>query len=318
MQRNNSMLATDDGPLKKPKPDVVLEFVKVAVPNIYVSIDCPLDSTEVFGRELKCKGRPLPDIKIVKEGSSRGKNYKRQFNCDIYTRNSWICGCNRKNALFGFPCVLFGGDKSWTQVDVTDLVHLSDKIKKHETSKHHLHNQMEYALLGSVNIKEQLDSAYWINIQKFNEAVTKNSVFELALRGHDETQTSDNPGIFRGLINFTAELDKTLAQHLKESTVFKGISKEIQNDILDCMLELCQDKILEEIRESPYLAVMADETTDISAKSQMVVVFRYCRNGAPFRTILDIFGTFKIKCRYFKQKHFGSIWILYWKTQIIN
>ncbi|XP_072375763.1 zinc finger MYM-type protein 1-like, partial [Diabrotica undecimpunctata] len=140
---------------------------------------------------------------------------------------------------------------------------------------------MEYALLGSVNIKEQLDSAYWINIQKFNEAVTKNSVFELALRGHDETQTSDNPGIFRGLINFTAELDKTLAQHLEESTVFKGISKEIQNDILDCMLELWQDKILEEIGESPYLAVMADETTDISAKLQMVVVFRYCRNGAP-------------------------------------
>ncbi|XP_072384441.1 zinc finger MYM-type protein 1-like [Diabrotica undecimpunctata] len=245
--------------------------------------------------ELKCKGRPLPDIKIVKEGSSRGKNYKRQFNCDIYTRNSWICGCNRKIALFCFPCVLFGGDKSWTQVGVIDLVHLSDKIKKHETSKHHLHNQMEYALLGSVNIKEPLDSAYWINIQKFNEALTKNryvlskiidcikfcSVFELALRGHDETQTSDNPGIFRGLINFTAELDKTLAQHLEESTVFKGISKEIQNDILDCMLKLCQDKILEEIRESPYLAVMADETTDISAKSQMVVVFRYCRNGAP-------------------------------------
>ncbi|XP_072384690.1 uncharacterized protein [Diabrotica undecimpunctata] len=114
-----------------------------------------------------------------------------------------------------------------------------------------------------------------------NFTVVVSSVFELALRGHDETQTSDNPGIFRGLINFTAELDKTLAQHLEESTVFKGISKEIQNNILDCMLELCQDKILEEIRESPYLAVMADEITDISAKSQMVVVFRYCRNGAP-------------------------------------
>ncbi|CAG9765677.1 unnamed protein product [Ceutorhynchus assimilis] len=101
-------------------------------------------------------------------------------------------------------------------------------------------------------------------------------------RGHDETSTSDNPGIFRGLINFTAELDKTLAEHLRDSTVFKGISKEIQNDILDCMLEVCHETILEEIRKTSYnISIIADETTDVSAKSQMVVIFRYIQNGDP-------------------------------------
>ena len=30
--------------------------------------------------------------------------------------------------------------------------------------------------------------------------------FELALRGHDESEGSDNPGIFRGLVDFVASL----------------------------------------------------------------------------------------------------------------
>lgn len=157
--------------------------------------------------ELKAKGRPLVDITIEKTGVSRGKNYTRKFSRDIYSKNEWICGCNKKNALYCFPCLLFGGDKAWTEIGVTDLKHLSLKIKRHENSKSHLHNCMEFALLGSTNIMAQLDSAYWVNIQRHNENVSKNryilskiincikfcGAFELALRGHDESDTSENP-----------------------------------------------------------------------------------------------------------------------------
>lgn len=247
--------------------------------------------------ELKKNGRPLPDITIEVAGVSRGKTYKRQFNKEIYSRNDWICGCNRKNALFCFPCLLFGGDKAWTEVGVTDLVHMSEKVKKHEHSKSHLHNSIELALLGTVNIKAQLDSAYWRNVQQHNDNVTKNryvlskiincikfcGAFELALRGHDETHTSQNPGIFRGLINFSAELDATLSEHLKNSSIFKGTSKDIQNDLLDCILEVCHEEIITEINKASCLAIIAeaDETTDVSAKSQLVAIFRYTRNGEP-------------------------------------
>nr|CAI5833493.1 unnamed protein product [Callosobruchus analis] len=43
--------------------------------------------------------------------------------------------------------------------------------------------------------------------------------FELALRAHDETSTSDNPGVYVGLVNFTAEIDALLAIHKKGQTV---------------------------------------------------------------------------------------------------
>lgn len=152
---------------------------------------------------------------------------------------------------------------------------------------------MDFKLLGTVNIQPQLDSAYWVNIQKHNERVTKNryvlskimdcikfcGAFELALRGHDETEASENPGIFRGLINFTAELDKTLHEHLETASIFKGTSKDIQNDLLDCMLNVYLEETAKEIGDAPFLAVMADETTDVSAKFQMVIVLRYVVNG---------------------------------------
>lgn len=73
-----------------------------------------------------------------------------------------------KKCFILFPCLLFGGDKAWTEIGVTDLEHLSSKRKRHENSKSHLHNCMEFALLGSTSIMVQLDSAYWINVQRHN------------------------------------------------------------------------------------------------------------------------------------------------------
>ncbi|CAH1995008.1 unnamed protein product [Acanthoscelides obtectus] len=61
----------------------------------------------------------------------------------------------------------------FSAVNLTDLVHLREKIKKHENSKTHLHNWMELALLGTVNIRAQLYSAYWRNTQQHNDTVTK-------------------------------------------------------------------------------------------------------------------------------------------------
>ena len=79
-------------------------------------------------------------------------------------------------------------------------------------------------------------------MRKHNQEVDKNrhilsktvdcvkfcGAFQLALRGHDETDSSDNPGIFRGLVDFVASQDSVLVEHLKTATVFKGTFKMIQ------------------------------------------------------------------------------------------
>jgi hypothetical protein len=111
--------------------------------------------------------------------------------------------------------------------------------------KSHINAQLDFELLGKQDLRQQLDSACRRNIEQHNEQVRKNryvlsqiincikfcGVFELALRGHDETDVSLNPGIFRGLINLTAELDAALKDHIEKATVFKGTSKTIQNEL---------------------------------------------------------------------------------------
>jgi hypothetical protein len=101
------------------------------------------------------------------------------------------------------------------------------------------------------------------------------------LRGHDEKTDSNNPGIFNGLINLMSEIDVVLKSHIDKSknTVFSGLSKTIQNEILESILAVTQTLIKKEIDESDYIAIQADETTDNANISQLVFIVRYVKNA---------------------------------------
>jgi hypothetical protein len=150
-----------------------------------------------------------------------------------------------------------------------------------------------FQCFGKTDIRSQLDNAYVRNEIKHNEQVDKNrhilrrlimcikfcGAFELALRGHDERESSENPGIYRGLINFAAELDSVLATHLNEAKVFKGTSKMIQKELLDAIFAVYRTELIQEIKAASFIALEADETTDTSNHQQMVVIIRYVSNN---------------------------------------
>ncbi|XP_061433278.1 zinc finger MYM-type protein 1-like isoform X1 [Lethenteron reissneri] len=243
-------------------------------------------------KKIKDLGPDQPDLQIQQQASDRGRSYTRSFTRACYEKRRWLAGCDVSNSLFCFPCLLFqsvGTEVLWTTTGVRDLKHLSDKCKRHESSRSHIDNSMKLTFLGRVSIAEQLDEGYRIGIRRHNEEVTKNrhilsriidcvkfcGAFELALRGHDESESSDNPGIFRGLVDFVASLDGALKEHLDSATVFKGTSKTIQNELLDCMLSVTREEIIKEVQTSSFLSIQADETTDIATQSQLVLVLRY-------------------------------------------
>ena len=85
--------------------------------------------------------------------------------------------------------------------------------------------------------------------------------------------------MFLGLVNFTAALDSVLNQHLESATVFKGTSRTVQNELLDSMFTTLQCTIQKEIEQADFVAVVADDTTDVSNHLQNVVVFRYIVSG---------------------------------------
>lgn len=209
-------------------------------------------------------------------------------------KKTWLCGCPIKNALFCFPCLLFegstggqGGDL-WSR-GMSDLKHISERVKKHDNSRAHLDCCLKLAMLGRANIAIQLDEGYHASIRAHNKDVDHNrhilsklidcvkfcGAFELALRGHDEKEDSENPGIFRGLVDFVASLDTAMKEHLDTATVFKGTSKTIQNELLDCMYATMQGYIVNEIQSTDFVSVQADETTDVTTHCQLVIVLRY-------------------------------------------
>ncbi|CAH1106134.1 unnamed protein product [Psylliodes chrysocephalus] len=104
---------------------------------------------------------------------------------------------------------------------------------------------------------------------------------ELALRGHDETEESKNKGVFRELIDFSSELDADLKEHFNKATVVKETTKTIQNELLDCMLGVYHEEVAKEIRKTNYVAIIADETTDVANEFQLLIILRYIDSSKP-------------------------------------
>lgn len=86
-------------------------------------------------------------------------------------------------------------------------------------------------------------------------------------------------------------MDNTLKLHLEHSTVFKGLSKIIQNEMLEYMLFVIWQNIKNEMKDADFFSVISDETTDVSAQFQMSIIFRYIlSNGAPVERFFNPSG----------------------------
>ena len=72
-----------------------------------------------------------------------------------------------------------------------------------------------------------------------------------------------------------AEFDTTLAGRLASATTFTGVSKTVQNDIIESAAHVIQEEIDKEINTASFIAVEVDDTTDISCKCQLTVIIRY-------------------------------------------
>ena len=60
---------------------------------------------------------------------------------------------------------------------VSDVKNFSERAKKHETSKAHLHCPMKLAMLGQVNIAAQLDEGYHVSVRNHSKEVDNNRHF---------------------------------------------------------------------------------------------------------------------------------------------
>ena len=112
---------------------------------------------------------------------------------------------------------------------------------------------------------------------------------------------------FLNLVDFVAKLDDVFDEHLKNATVFKGTSKMVQNELLECMLAVARERIVEEVKSACYLAIQADETMDVSTQKQLVLVLRYIDdNHAVQACFLFVYSHLGINISFNCQCAFGE------------
>ena len=248
-------------------------------------------STLSFQRKLEIinKGRPTPDFKNLHQTAGKNKII-RCFQRSWSAKKEWLCGCSVKNRLSCFPCLLFATKSHvWKETGFCDLKNFPRSFCKYENSNNHIQSQITSKTLGYTRIDLALSEQQRLCITLRNSKVTENREIlkclikatcflakqELAFCGNDESENSFNRGNYVELIYAFAENDERLARHLKTSSVFSGLSNQIQNDLIELVAEVVRSDIMKDISEASFIAVKVDETTDVTQKAQISVILRY-------------------------------------------
>jgi hypothetical protein len=161
--------------------------------------------------------------------------------------------------LFCWPCLLF---LSNVQVRGTNCTGFNNRkeigraLQKHGISKDHTQGLLKFKLFGrkQLNIANVLDNAHRQNVTEYNPKVTENretlgrliditiylGTQELTFGGNNENENSFNQGNFRELAKLLSGIpNDKFKQFLDESTIFTGLSKTIQNEIIQSINNVC-------------------------------------------------------------------------------
>ena len=141
-------------------------------------------------------------------------------------------------------------------------------------------NSDMFHMLGRNSLEHCLSELARIQAVQHNENVAQNRRIvgrlidvvcylgrqELAFTGHKENEQSFNKGNCLETLNLLAMEEAFMKEHIETSTVFKGTSSEIQNDLIESVSIAINETIHDEINQGNIISVQADKTTDISEK----------------------------------------------------
>lgn len=110
---------------------------------------------------------------------------------------------------------------------------------------------------------------------------------EHSFRAHDETEQSLNRGNYKDMCSYLAARDPVFQEFVNSNGAFKGTSGMFQNELIDIIRSVIIDKIKQEVNEADFVAVLADETTDISRKSQLAITLRFVLKSGELFTLIE-------------------------------
>ena len=215
-----------------------------------------------------------------------------KFNCVYYEKYDWMACCIVKKVLYCYKCVFTGNKSSaWCINGFKSISCIKKMADSHQDSKDHLHSCIEINISSKHTILELLDKNKKKMDEETNKKIDKNMRYltsliriilflekqGLSLRENIKNIDS-NKGNFVELVDFMTH-DNSI---LKEFQIIRKnlyLSPQIQNELLDSIDTVLSEDIINELMKCRYISVISDETTDVSKKTQLVIVFKYMINN---------------------------------------
>jgi hypothetical protein len=175
------------------------------------------------------QGRATPSLP---EMTSKNKKCTRKFHDYYYEKYPWLTGCVELNKLFCWSCLLFSKEQTvWSNKGYSDMNNFDHSWKNHQKSQAHKDAMFDYDDFKTSNVYHDLNEQARNANRQHNAKVDKNrsilktlinavmylSSQELAFRGHNEKNDSNNQGNYLELLNFVRKIDPELNEHLNKS-----------------------------------------------------------------------------------------------------
>lgn len=225
-----------------------------------------------------------------------GKEW-RNFHSEWF-KFSWLEYSVLENACYCFPCRIFSTDPSGSPFSKSGFKNWKKAMDKNSGIKQHdksVTHKLCMTKWEGYKMSEKTSKSVLALINKGNDAIIKenryyvSTVAEILLytacqnisqRGNDECVESINRGNFLELLNLYANRDTRLKlkmENLPKNAKYTHHS--IQNELFGIMIRMVLESIANEVKESKYFAVLADETKDISKTEQLSIMVRYFYNN---------------------------------------
>ncbi|KAH0683079.1 hypothetical protein KY290_021666 [Solanum tuberosum] len=220
----------------------------------------------------------------------------RQFFPNWFNGRKWLEYSITKDAAFCLCCYLFKNecesrgyvvDAAFTKTGYRAWNKATERFRAHVGDINSIHNKCFNKMLDLMNQSQSIRTSFDKKSQKEKSesrrrlsALVDVTRFLLKLglsfRGHDESRSSSNRGIFLELLQWYGDINEDVGSIILEKAPKNEMmcSPSIQKDIVDSCAKETIKSILEDL-DGDYFGILVDESKDVSHKEQMALVLRY-------------------------------------------
>ena len=254
--------------------------------------------------------------------------FNRSFNLQWFKSCPWLEYSQNEDAAFCFACRHFGSSEDLSFVEVGFSNWKNAKASKSKGLNGHACSDCHINAIVAWSEYKRMQSSSTSVGQILNEAhqraVEENRYYvktvaeilytgrqSIAQRGHreqDDAAAGLNEGNFLELLNLIGKHDSKIAEKIEGlNENGKYTSPRIQNEVLQILADMVREQIMEEVKTRGQLALILDETKDVSKIEQISFVLRYFYNESAYESFLTFQAAEYLDARSLTKKIFDCL-----------